>query len=66
MTVFQHIDSILTRFIRFILGATSAVIFLVTFLAVVFRYLLKSPLPWSQDVIRLAFTYMIFLEQLIV
>lgn len=60
MTVFQHIDSILTRFIRFILGATSAVIFLVTFLAVVFRYLLKSPLPWPQDVIRLAFTYMIF------
>ena len=66
MTVFQHIDSILTRFIRFILGATSAVIFLVTFLAVVFRYLLKSPLPGSHDVIRLAFTYMIFLVQLIV
>lgn len=54
------IDKILTGIIRFVLGLSSAVIFVVTFLAVVFRYLLHAPLPWSQDVIRLAFTYMIY------
>ena len=54
------IDKVLTSIIRFVLGLTSAVIFGVTFLAVVFRYLLHAPLPWSQDVIRLAFTYMIY------
>jgi len=54
------IDKVLTGIIRFVLGLSSAVIFAVTFLAVVFRYLLHAPLPWSQDVIRLAFTYMIY------
>lgn len=60
MTVIKSIDRGITGLIRLILGLTSGVIFGVTFLAVIFRYLLKSPLPWSQDVIRLAFTYMIY------
>ena len=60
MFIFNAIDKYLTVLLRFVLGATSAVIFVVTFAAVVFRYLLKAPLPWSQDVIRLAFTYMIY------
>ena len=60
MVVFKFIDKYLTMLLRFILGASSFVIFVVTFAAVVFRYVLKAPLPWSQDVIRLAFTYMIY------
>jgi TRAP-type C4-dicarboxylate transport system permease small subunit len=60
MNALHQIDKVLTALIRLILGVTSAVIFVVTFLAVIFRYILKAPLPWSQDVIRLAFTYMIY------
>lgn len=60
MNILSGIDRILTALIRFVLGLSSCVIFVVTFLAVIFRYVLHSPLPWSQDVIRLAFTYMIY------
>ncbi len=60
MNALHQIDHVVTGLIRLVLGISSGVIFVVTFLAVIFRYLLKSPLPWSQDVIRLAFTYMIY------
>ena len=43
MTVIKSIDRGITGLIRLILGLTSGVIFGVTFLAVIFRYLLKSP-----------------------
>jgi TRAP-type C4-dicarboxylate transport system permease small subunit len=46
--------------VRLIMGLSSILLFTVTFAAVVFRYLLKMPLPWSQDVIRFAFTYLIY------
>lgn len=60
MIVLNTIDKYLTMLLRFVLGMSSLVIFVVTFAAVVFRYLLHAPLPWSQDVIRLGFTYMIY------
>ena len=60
MIVLNTVDKYLTILLRFVLGMSSLVIFVVTFAAVVFRYLLHAPLPWSQDVIRLAFTYMIY------
>jgi len=45
---------------RTVMGTCAIVLFTVTFLQVVFRYLLKSPLPWSQDVVRLCFVYVVF------
>lgn len=60
MAILGMIDKGLTAFLRVIMGITSIIIFVVTFAAVVFRYVLAAPLPWSQDVIRLAFTYMIY------
>ena len=61
MIVLNTVDKYLTILLRFVLGMSSLVIFVVTFAAVVFRYLLHAPLPWTQDVIRLAFTYMIYI-----
>ena len=31
-------------------------VFVITFLQVICRFVLKSPLPWSTDILRLAFT----------
>lgn len=45
---------------RSVMAASALTLFVVTFLQVVFRFLLKSPLAWSQDIIRLCFTYLTF------
>lgn len=42
------------------MGISAIVVFVLTFAQVVCRYVLKSPLAWSQDILRLAFTYMVF------
>ncbi|SKC86252.1 TRAP transporter small permease [Maledivibacter halophilus] len=36
-------------------------VFIVTFLQVVSRFLFKLPIPWSTDIIRLSFVYVVFL-----
>lgn len=45
---------------RLVMGISAGAVLVVTFAQVVCRYALKSPLPWSQDVLRLAFTYLVF------
>ena len=56
-TVTKVVDGV----IKTLMATSAFVLFLVTFLQVVFRFILKSPLAWSQDVIRLCFTYLVFL-----
>ena len=48
------------NFIKFVMAFSSLILFVVTFLQVVFRFLFKYPLPWSQDVIRICFVYLVF------
>lgn len=45
---------------KLVMGSSAAIVLVITFAQVVCRYVLKSPLPWSQDVLRLAFTYLVF------
>ena len=45
---------------KLVMGISAIAELVVTFAQVLFRYVLKSPLPWSQDVLRLAFTYLVF------
>ena len=45
---------------KLVMGVSAIAVLVVTFAQVLFRYVLKSPLPWSQDVLRLAFTYLVF------
>ena len=45
---------------RLVMGVSAIAVFGVTFAQVLSRYVLKSPLPWSQDILRLAFTYLVF------
>ena len=45
---------------KLVMGISAIAVLVVTFAQVLFRYVLKSPLPWSQDVLRLAFTYLVF------
>jgi len=42
-------------------GICLAVLVIATFLQVVFRFLLKIPAPWTEEVTRIAFAYMVFL-----
>lgn len=52
--------NIMDSILRVIMAVSSFVLFAVTFMQVVWRFVLSSPLPWSQDVIRLCFTYLVF------
>lgn len=45
---------------QLVMGISALTVFGVTFAQVLCRYVFKSPLPWSQDILRLAFTYLIF------
>ncbi len=50
-------DKVLDILLAFAVGT----VFIVTFLQVISRFLFKLPIPWSTDVIRLAFVYTVFL-----
>lgn len=56
----KFLNRIVDNITRFVMGLSALVLFVITFAQVICRYVLKSPLPWSQDVLRLAFTYLVF------
>lgn len=56
-TVYKVVDS----FLKTMMATSAFILFMVTFLQVVFRFVFKSPLAWSQDIIRLCFTYLVFM-----
>ncbi len=57
----KTIDKFLTFFVRLIIGIALIVLFLVAFGTVIGRVFFSSSVAWSQDVIRLCFTYIIYL-----
>jgi TRAP-type C4-dicarboxylate transport system permease small subunit len=51
----------LTRFVEWMLTVLSILIFVVVFLQVLFRYLLRQPLFWSEELPRYLLIWMCFL-----
>lgn len=56
----KTINKVAQSILQLVMASSSLVLFVVTFLQVVFRFVFKAPLAWSQDVIRLCFTYLVF------
>ena len=56
----KMIDKLIDGRARGIMGVSARLVFVITFLQVLCRFVLKSPLPWSTDILRLAFTYLVF------
>ena len=53
-------DKFVDGLTRAVMSISSLLVFVITFLQVICRFVLKSPLPWSTDILRLAFTYLVF------
>lgn len=56
----KQLNQIVDWIARLVMGVSAIAVFGVTFAQVLARYVFKSPLPWSQDILRLAFTYLVF------
>lgn len=54
------IDKYLTLFVRGIIGIALLILFLVSFSVIIGRVFFGASMGWSQDVIRLCFTYVIY------
>lgn len=54
------IDKYLTLLVRGIIGIALLVLFLVSFSVIIGRVFFGASMGWSQDVIRLCFTYVIY------
>lgn len=52
----QIVDSIM----KVGMGISALLVFVLTFANVLCRYVLKAPIAWSTDILRLAFTYTVF------
>jgi TRAP-type C4-dicarboxylate transport system permease small subunit len=57
MSIRKYVDKI----VDIAAGLSLAGVTILTFAQVVSRYVFKLPIPWSQDVIRLTFIYLVFL-----
>lgn len=57
----KTIDKYLTWIMRGIIGVALLVLFAVTFSVIVGRLFFNASMGWSQDIIRLCFTYVIYL-----
>lgn len=56
----KTLNRIVDTLLHTVMAVSSLILFVVAFMQVIFRFILKSPLAWSQDVIRLCFAYLIF------
>jgi len=54
------LNKALVSFMMLVMMASSLTLFVVTFIQVVSRFVLKLPIPWAPDVTRLCFIYAIF------
>lgn len=55
----QKVDNILGKLLQLITTVSLSITVLITLLQVVFRYVFKSPLSWSQEVLMISFVYSI-------
>ncbi|MFQ8842687.1 MAG: TRAP transporter small permease [Clostridium fessum] len=53
-------SGLVNKITKAVMGISAIVVFVITFLQVLCRFVLKSPLPWSTDILRLAVTYLVF------
>ncbi|BCJ86921.1 TRAP transporter small permease [Effusibacillus dendaii] len=51
---------LLRYWLEVIIGSCLAVVVIATFLQVLFRFVLKVPAPWTEEITRFAFAYMVF------
>lgn len=56
----KQLNTIVDALTKTVMAVSSFTVFLVTCLQVLSRYVLKAPFPWSQDVLRIAFAWMVF------
>jgi len=56
----KAVDSVINSLVKLIMGASSLVLSVVTLLAVITRFIFANPIPWSQDIIRICFVYLVF------
>lgn len=54
------VDNIINNFIKIVMGCSALTLSIVTFMQVITRFILKSPIAWGQDIIRLSFIYLVF------
>lgn len=54
---FKKIDDYLGRALEIIITICLSAVVIITFLQVVFRYVFKQPLGWSQEVLMVCFVY---------
>jgi TRAP-type C4-dicarboxylate transport system permease small subunit len=52
---------LLRNWLEILLAGCLTVVVITTFLQVLFRFVLKIPTPWTEEVIRFAFAYMVFI-----
>ena len=55
----RKLDHVLGKLLQFITTISLSITVLITLLQVLFRYLFKSPLSWSQEVLMISFVYSI-------
>ena len=54
------VDKFIDNIIELMMAASSLVLSVVTLFQVVSRFILKNPIAWGQDVVRLSFIYLVF------
>ncbi|MBN6185404.1 TRAP transporter small permease [Aneurinibacillus sp. BA2021] len=52
---------VLKKWLEIVTGLSLAVVVLATFAQVLLRFVFKIPAPWTEEVSRIAFAYMVFL-----
>ncbi|WZL74378.1 TRAP transporter small permease [Clostridiaceae bacterium 35-E11] len=57
----SKLNSVVDKILDAGLALSVAIVFVVTFLQVISRFVFKLGIPWSTDIIRLAFVYTVFL-----
>ncbi|MCF6411354.1 TRAP transporter small permease [Pseudalkalibacillus salsuginis] len=55
--VFNKIDAFLGKLLEVIITICLSATVVITFLQVIFRYVLKQPLSWSQEALMISFVY---------
>ncbi|WP_067725911.1 TRAP transporter small permease [Oceanobacillus damuensis] len=53
----KRLDAILGRLLEIIITACLGAVVIITFLQVLFRYVLQQPLTWSQEALMISFVY---------
>lgn len=56
----ENLDKTVGRILRIIMIISTSLVFLVTFIQVVSRFLFHMPIPWSSDMLRISFVWAVF------